>query len=517
MLGHKDAHKLFRLADELGLRLTFVGDPRQHGSVPRGAFLHVLKTYGHITPLKVTKIIRQEDPEHRAAVQLFADGKTAEGVDAMDRLGLVREMDIGDIARHAAEDYMQAMADGASCVVVSPTHAEANAVTDAIRAELRAAGKLGNTEKEFSRLVQINASEAERKHAFTYRPGDVLVFQQNAKGGFTKGDRLTVTDPALVPIEHADKFSLYRSESIGLAVGDKIRFIGRVEAKGGGKTYRNGSTGTVAGFTDAGNIRLEDGHVIDADAGLFRHGYVSTTFGAQGCTAKRAILAMSSRSLAAINMEALYVAATRAKEWVRLYTDDKDAVRRQAGVSSRKMAALDLRPKKLEPAHDWPERLKDITDHRRRLDYCELVQAGSESRPGWSQRLRFRRARTANVNGRVSRRGATAMSDEKESNVLGLSRTRPKLGPKPSVISQLLDRTYDGPGRTEPERGRNRQPHPGQARMRPPKRERCRASSSSRRCRSPAIPTRAYSRACARHAADALPAAWRWHPAEFSL
>jgi conjugative relaxase-like TrwC/TraI family protein len=384
MLGHKDAHKLFRLAEEHGLRLTFVGDPRQHGSVPRGAFLHVLKTYGHITPLKVTKIIRQEDPEHRAAAQLFADGKTAEGLDAMDRLGLVREMDMGDIARHAAEDYMQAMADGASCVVVSPTHAEANAVTDAIRAELRAAGKLGKAEKEFSRLVQVNASEAERKHAFTYRPGDVLVFQQNAKGGFTKGDRLTVTDPALVPIEHADKFSLYRSENTGLAVGDRIRFIGRVEAKGGGKTYRNGSTGIVSGYTDAGNIRLEDGHVIDADAGLFRHGYVSTTFGAQGCTAKRAILAMSSRSLAAINMEALYVAATRAKQWARLYTDDKDAVRRQAGVSSRKMAALDLRPKELETAYDWPERLKDITDHRRRLDYCELAQAGSESRPGWN-------------------------------------------------------------------------------------------------------------------------------------
>ena len=78
------------------------------------------------------------------------------------------------------------------------------------------------------------------------------------------------------------------------------------------------------------------------------------------------------------------MAATSAKEWARLYTDDKDAVQRQAGVSSRKMAALDLRPKELETAYDWPERLKDITNHRRRLDYCELAQAGSESRPGWS-------------------------------------------------------------------------------------------------------------------------------------
>ena len=38
---------------------------------------------------------------------------------------------------------------------------------------------------------------------------------------FTKGQRLTVTDPAAVPLEHAGKFSLYRPETISLAEGDK--------------------------------------------------------------------------------------------------------------------------------------------------------------------------------------------------------------------------------------------------------------------------------------------------------
>ena len=41
MVGHRDAYKLFRLADELDLKLVFVGDPRQHGSVcPRGVHAH---------------------------------------------------------------------------------------------------------------------------------------------------------------------------------------------------------------------------------------------------------------------------------------------------------------------------------------------------------------------------------------------------------------------------------------------------------------------------------------------
>ena len=375
MLGHKDAHKLVTLAGRLGLRLNFVGDPLQHGAVPRGAFLHVLKTYGLIRPLKVTAIIRQENEGYRAAAQSFADGKTVEGFDAIDRLGYVRELELDGIAGRAAADYMQAMKDGVTCVVVSPTHAEGKAVTAAIRAELRAAGKLGKDDREFTALVQVNASDAERGQAPTYRPGDVIVFHQNAKG-FTKGDRLTVTDPAAVPVALADRFSLYRPEAIRLAKHDQIRFTGRVEAKGGGKTYRNGAQATVAGFTDAGNIRLADGHVIEADAGMFNHGYVSTTFGAQGCTAKRAILAMSSRSLPAINMEALYVAAPRAKEWVRLYTDDKDAVRRQAEVSSRKLAALDL-----ERPRAAADPLEGHLERERRLAVLERWHAAWGRRP----------------------------------------------------------------------------------------------------------------------------------------
>ena len=36
MLGHKDAFRLYRLADQLGLKIVHLGDPMQHGSVARG-------------------------------------------------------------------------------------------------------------------------------------------------------------------------------------------------------------------------------------------------------------------------------------------------------------------------------------------------------------------------------------------------------------------------------------------------------------------------------------------------
>ena len=81
-------------------------------------------------------------------------------------------------------------------------------ITQEIRSQLRAAGKLGAEDHEFTRLVAVNASEPERGQATTFRPGDVLQFHQNAPG-FTKGERLSVTDPAAVPLEHAARSSRF--------------------------------------------------------------------------------------------------------------------------------------------------------------------------------------------------------------------------------------------------------------------------------------------------------------------
>ena len=362
MLGHKDAVRLFKLAETLDLKPVFVGDPMQHGSVPRGSFLHVLKEYGHIRPFKLTQIMRQETPEYRAAAGLLSEGRTLEGFDALDSLGWVKELgDDAERVRLVAAEYLEATREGKSILVVSPTHREAAALTDAIRSELRAAGKLGETDYEFSRLVAVDSTEAERGQKTTYRQGDVIIFHQNAKCGFKKGDRLIVSDPAKVPLTEAAKFSLYRPASIGLAEGDAIRFTGTVKTLDGKHTLKNGATRTVAEITSGGNIRLDNGWLVGKDAGHFRHGFVETSFGSQGRTVQRAILAMSAASLGATNQEQLYVSASRAKERTTLYTDDKAAVRQAVQRSSRKLAALDLRPKpaaKLEAWHRWQDERK---------------------------------------------------------------------------------------------------------------------------------------------------------------
>ena len=54
---------------------------------------------------------------------------------------------------------------------------------------------------------------------------------------------------------------------------------------------------------------------------------METSFGSQGRTVQRVILAVAESSLPAANQEQMYVGASRAKQLMTLYTDQKAAVR----------------------------------------------------------------------------------------------------------------------------------------------------------------------------------------------
>ena len=373
MLGHKDAYRLVKLADQLDARLVLLGDPMQHRSVGRGAVMRLLKEYGGITPFQLKEILRQkhaEDPRYLAAVTQLSEGRTEQGFGTLDAMGWVHEVaDPAGRYQRIADDYMQALKDKKSVLVVSPTHAEGACITQEIRSKLKDAGKLGTGERELTRLVSAETSEAERGETASYRRGDVLIFHNNARG-FKKGERLTVTDPARVPVVFADRFSHYRPEVIAMAEGDRLRFTGTVKTLDGEHTLKNGMTRTVAGFTKSGDVRLNNGWVVPADAGLWRHGYVETSFGSQGSTVQRAILAVSSASLPATNQEQMYVSASRAKERMTLYTDDKEAVREAAGHSTAKLLASDLDRERRKARRQRLER-----DRKRRLAYINHVRA----------------------------------------------------------------------------------------------------------------------------------------------
>jgi conjugative relaxase-like TrwC/TraI family protein len=389
MLGHKDAVELCEIARKNDLTLTLVGDPLQHGAVARGALMRVLKDYACIKPFRLTEIMRQDKPEYRAAATLLSEGRTMEGLEAIDRLGWVREMNDEDRVSHIAADYLQAQTDLKSLpankriLVISPTHAGAARITDAIRSSLRDAGMLAGEDRGFTRLEAVDTSVAERGQATTYRPGDVLVFHQNAKG-FKKGERITVGDPADAPLSEAARFSLYRTvENAKLAEGDRIMFTGNVRTVDGRHTLKNGMVRGVAGFTPGGHIRLDDGKLIAADAGHWNHAYCVTSYGSQGKTVQRVVVDMPLSSRGAINQEQMYVSASRGKAWMRIYTDDKEELKAAVQRSSRKLAALDIQPPAPKPVKAAkPQRWHRLRKHLERLRRLAVID---RARVAWEK------------------------------------------------------------------------------------------------------------------------------------
>ena len=92
---------------------------------------------------------------------------------------------------------------------------------------------------------------------------------------------------------------------------------------------------------------------------------------------------MSAASSPATNQEQMYVSASRGKERMTLYTDDKEAVREAILKSSQKLAALDIRPDTAKPVprpKPW-ERVKKHMERQRRLAVIDRTRAAWAAAP----------------------------------------------------------------------------------------------------------------------------------------
>jgi ATP-dependent exoDNAse (exonuclease V) alpha subunit len=402
LLSVKDMKRLFDVAKAQDARVILSGDSRQHNAVYRGDALRILEKDAGIRTAELSTIRRQTNETYRQAVKAISEGDTLDkdgktrleaGIGMLDSMGAIIEAQGDARYRQIAEDYAEVTAERTyggglkTALVVSPTHAEGGRVTEAIRDTLKTAGRLGQDERNFLSLRPLNLTEAQRGDLAEYRPGAVIQFHQNAKG-FKRGERVTVVDAKegrvrirradgradTLPLAEAKKFQLYMPEQVAFSRGDRLRISQngftreprRGLLSGNGKDrLNNGAVYEVEGFTRAGDIKLANGFVVPKDYGGLTHGYVVTSHASQGKTVDVSLIALGSESFAAANREQFYVSASRGREAVRLYTDDKAAMMDAVQGSAARLSATEL----MEDAPTKPKRNRGIV---RRA--CERVQ-----------------------------------------------------------------------------------------------------------------------------------------------
>src|SRR5581483_9192233 len=145
-----------------------------------------------------------------------------------------------------------------------------------------------------------------------------------------------------LPLSLAERFELYRTTALDVAEGDKLR-ITRNGYTAGDKPHRlnNGDVITVGGFTPEGGIIDHRGWVIPSSYGHLAHGVV-TSHASQGTEANVVFVAQGGASRGASSAEQFYVSAGRGEKALRLYTDDKDALRLAVARSEQARSAADV-------------------------------------------------------------------------------------------------------------------------------------------------------------------------------
>ena len=421
LISVPDMARLFDLADRAKARIVLSGDPGQHAAVIRGDALRLLERRAGIRPAAVTEIVRQHGT-YRQAVEAIATGEVGRGWALLERLGAIREIAGSDRVAALAADYAAETAAGRSVLVVSPTHAEKNRVTDAIRDQLKAQDRIGE-ERAFTVWTDLNWTVAEKSDPDRYRAGQWVRFTQNA-AGITRGARLSVVgrDEAgrvlvsngkgatiTLPLDKGAHFKVYQAAEKCFAVGDLIRITENGRTAGG--SFVNGAVHRIAGFDGAGGICLDNHKTLPRDYGAFDHGYASTSVAAQGRTVDTVLVAMGIASLPATFLEQFYVTVSRGRDAIRIYTDDTAAVREAVTRSGQRGSATELvegvLDRKLKPHREMPrpERLKVFAESLAR--HMGRV-ARAESRGHEVQADQFRAARQAAIaeyHGRIAAHG----------------------------------------------------------------------------------------------------------------
>lgn len=322
LLGTKTMRQLFDLAEREHARIVLSGDRRQHGSVERGAALRLLEEEAGLQPVELREIQRQKD-RYMSAVKSLSEGDIEGGFRKLDNLGWVREV-ADDDKRYAAiaDAYMDALHNKKSALVVSPTHAEGDRITGEIRARLQREGFQGREEHVVEQLVPSNLTEGQREDRTRYQPGDVLVFHQNAKG-FKRGQRVLVGDTTL-PLTQARRFDVFHSRRLAVAAGDRIRITRNGYTLDGKHRLNNGDLYRIRGFTESGDLTLDNDWTVSKDYGHLAYGLVVTSHSSQGKTFQRVIVGQSATSFPASSQEQFYVTASRGEEQVLVFTDSKE-------------------------------------------------------------------------------------------------------------------------------------------------------------------------------------------------
>lgn len=365
MVDATQMFELLRIGKESGARFISSGDTRQLQPISAGDALRILETKSSLRTHDLTEIVRQKDPVYRYAMELMRQDPR-EAFDLLDAMGAIKEVPACDRPAAIANELKQKP----GALVVGLSHAENDRINDALRA--------GGESHKLRRMHSLGWTEPERKNIRNYEPGHVLLFHKpTANGKLDDAYRVTGTRERWIETENlqgqkvlfsqkqARAFNVFEQKEFEASVGDTVIFSANCKRER--FECVNGHRAEITAFDEKGRPVLNTGQSVPQNFFQFSLGYSITVHKSQSKTTDHVI-----SSANALNWEQAYVAWSRARGSLTIYTSNKEELREAIAHSGKRLSALDLEEQINNDASEPLTASKGKTE--RALEEAEIYQ-----------------------------------------------------------------------------------------------------------------------------------------------
>lgn len=387
----KLARDLLKATDQYSANVILVGDERQHGSIESGRVFGQLQEYG-VPTTKLEEIVRQRDENLKEGVYAASRGDVHTALDKVESSGSITSIEHPEKRQAAAAQQYLALPreERDSTLMLAASRDGRAEINTNVREGLKHDGTLQGKDQEVKVLTARDLTRTEKKIPSTYETGDVVRFGRDYKQAGIERDvyyrvaeanqeKNTVTlrsqdgqETSWRPDKTGAKTaSVYREEPRQLAQGERLVWTRNDKQLG----LNNGDRLEVVRADATGvQARKEDGREVCLDPVKDNHkhvdyAYCQTIASAQGKTADRVIVEMSSRSPLS-TQRSVYVAISRARSEAHVVTDSKTELAHRAQErTGEKTAALDKdRTTSRESGQERTQEPSDSRDHGKQSD-----------------------------------------------------------------------------------------------------------------------------------------------------
>lgn len=317
--------------------------------------------YGVVDVTRMNEVLRQKTEDYKAVVSDITGKRMDKAFERLEKGGNLHQIaDRGERINALVKDFTSEK-NWKETIVVSTRNADRQEINKAIREALKQEGKIGQKDHSLNVRTPKSISTVNRNFAQSYKEGD-YIFSSKSGEGLRAGDEAKIinidsknhtltlekkTGEAVVYNlkEGGGNLSVYESQEKNFSTGEKIVFLKNSQKMG----VQNGMTGTIKNVNEHGKITVETeaGKEVSFNIkqyGYFDSGYAVTDYKSQGQTSEKVIFHADTNE-GGNNFNSFYVAATRGKNEMKVYTDNNEKLKEQVSEEQTKKSTLDYQEK----------------------------------------------------------------------------------------------------------------------------------------------------------------------------